>query len=426
MRRAAVITAIFLLARAAAPGAVSFRFYGAARTWVSSFRESLFNPGNRAVEFLGWRRGPLASLAATAEIEADALSLHWRLDLQGSAAQGESGVWRRELRIGQLFVQKDLSESWVLAVGRSIQRWGTGYVFNPTDVAAPERELGDPDNTERRAVGLDMVKLERFSATSSLAFCLLAGMEAQGRWRLTSPRLAFRFYKNIWDTDLSLVALFSREETPLLGLNVSRVFGERLEVHGELAAQQNSYQLYHPSLAESRLVSGGGPFLDFRRDDGELYVQGLVGFQYTFPGGILWVAEYYHRDQGYSLSEWRTLIGGVRGLNDMMSVPGGGPESAAALQGILTGLAAYSPKGTLRDYLVNYLQNLGAGAFEWRIGWLLNLADMSGVGFPEFRWTFRNGFTFFLRSYIFLGRGSSEFGAFPRSRTLEGGLRFRL
>jgi len=426
MRRAAVVAAIFLLARAAAPGAMSFRLYGAARTWVSSFRESLFNPGNQAVEFLGWRRGPLASLAATAEIEADALSLHWRLDLQGSAAQDETGAWRRELRIGQLFVQKDLSESWVLAAGRSIQRWGTGYVFNPTDVAAPERELGDPDNTERRAVGLDMIKLERFSAKSSLAFCLLARMETRGRWRLTSPRLAIRFYKNVWDTDLSLVALFSREETPVVGLNASRVFGERLEIHGEFAVQKNSYRPYHAVLAESRPVSGGGSFLDFRNDDGRLYVQGLLGFQYTFPGGILWVAEYYHRGQGYSLSEWRTLIVHIRGLNDEMSVPGGGPESGAALQGILTGLAAYSPKGTLRDYLVNYLQNQGTGAVEWRIGWLLNLADLGGVWFPEFRLAFRNGFTFFLRSYIFLGRGASEFGAFPRSRILEGGLRFRL
>ncbi|MCJ7587187.1 MAG: hypothetical protein MUQ00_04705 [Candidatus Aminicenantes bacterium] len=422
MRRAAVVATIFLLTRAASPGAVSFRFYGAARAGVSSFRESLFNPGNLAVEFLGWRRGPLSSLAATAEIESDALSLHWRLDLQGSAVQGESGAWRRELRIGQLFLQKDLSERWVLAVGRSIQRWGTGYVFNPTDVAAPERELGDPDNTERRAVGLDMIKLERFSATSSLAFCLLARMETRGRWRLTSPRLALRFYKNAWDTDLSLVALFSREETPVVGLNGSRVFGERLEIHGEFAIQKNSYRPYHAALVESRPESGGDSFLDFKKDDGRLYVQGLLGFQYTFPGGILWVAEYYHRGQGYSLSEWRTLIGHVRGMNAGLA----GPEAGPALEGILAGLAAYAPRGTMRDYLVNYLQNLGTGVVEWRIGWLLNLADMGGVWFPEFRLAFRNGFTFFLRSYIFLGRGTSEFGAFPRSRVLEGGLRFRL
>ena len=428
----AVLAALALRPPAASAG-TDARLFVLAKTWIVSFRDSTFNPGGLTVPALGWRRGPLSELDATAEFETDALSLHWRLDLQGSLGQRDDGSWRRELKAGQFYLQKDLSSSWLLAAGRSIQRWGTGYVFNPTDVAAPDRELGDPENDERRAVGLDLVKLEHYTAKSSLALCVLSRLDTRGAWRLESPRLALRYYINAWDSDLSFIALISRNETPVLGLNASRVFGERLEVHGEAAFQMNSYGLYH---AAALAAPAAGPLLDdFKRDDGKLYLQGLLGFQYTFPGDVLWVAEFYHRGQGYSAAEWGRVVDYVRGSNG----GGTGSEEATGAAGdalgrALSGLAVYSPKGALRDYLVNYLENLGAGAgagtgaagLAWRIGWLLNLADRSGVVFPELRLVLRSGFTFYLRSYIFLGGEASEFGAFPRSRTLEGGLRFRL
>ncbi|MBN1939541.1 MAG: hypothetical protein JW843_08140 [Candidatus Aminicenantes bacterium] len=393
----------------------SLRLFTLARTGLMSFRTTIFNPDGLAVRALGWKRGPLSFLGATAEFEADGAGFHWRIDFQGSAGQAEDGRWSGEARFGQFYAQRDIGDHWILVAGRSIQRWGTGYVFNPTDVAAPEREIGDPENTERRAVGNDLVKLEYFGASSSLAFCLFGRLETRGGLRLTRPRLAFRYYRSVWDTDISLVALFSKEDTPVWGMNFSRVFGERLEVHGEAAVQKNSYARYHAAVIDgAAAVAGADPFSAFKSGDGRLYVQALLGFQWTFPGGVHWVVEYYHRGQGYSDGEWRRLLGHIEGL----------PETGA-VEDVLWSLAAYGPRGTRRDYLMNYLQNLGDGAFQWRIGWLLGLSDGSGVLFPEIRWTPPGGFTFFLRSYMYLGGGESEFGALPRSRVLEGGLLFR-
>ncbi len=391
-------------------GRPSLRLVALARSGWTSFRTTIFNPDGQTVQALGWKSGPFSSLGATAEFEAEAAGLHWRIDLQGSAGQSDDGTWARSLRFGQLYAQKDIGASWVIVAGRSIQRWGTGYVFNPTDVAAPEREIGDPENSERRAVGTDLVKLEYFGASSSLAFCLFGRLRSGG-----GPRLALRYYRNVWDTDLSLVALFSQDETAVWGINFSRVFGERLEVHGEAAVQRNSYAPYHAAVIDGEAAASGiDPFSAFKSGDGRIYIQALMGFQWTFPGGIHWIAEYYHRSQGYSTEEWRRLIGHVE------ERPETGP-----VDDLLWSLAAYNPRGTRRDYLMNYLQNLDDGAFQWRIGWLLGPSDGSSVLFPEIRWTPPGGFTFFLRSYIYLGGGESEFGALPRSRVLEGGLLFR-
>jgi len=412
---------ISLIPRETAPraedsvGRPSLRLVALARSGWTSFRTSIFNPNGQTVRALGWKRGPLSRLGATAEFEAEAAGLHWRVDLQASARQADDGGWNHDLQFGQFHAQKDIGEHWVFVAGRSIQRWGTGYVFNPTDVAAPKREISDPENSERRAVGTDLVKLEYFGASSSLAICLFGRLETKDGLRLAEPRLAFRYYRSLWDTDLSLVALFSKEETPVWGMNFSRVFGERLEVHGEATGQRNSYERYHAAVIEGTAPGfGTDPFSDFKRHDGRLYIQALLGFQWTFPGGVHWVVEYYHRGQGYSSNEWRRLVDRVQNLE--------GPGAAGDL---LWGLAAYEPRGTRRDYLMNYLQNLDDGAFQWRIGWLLGPADGSSVLFPEIRWAPPGGFTFFARSYIYLGRRESEYGALPRSLVLEGGLLFR-
>lgn len=396
-------------------GQPSLRLVGLARSGWTSFRTTIFNPDGQTVRALGWKHGPLSFAGATAEFEAEAVGLHWRVDLQGSAGQSDDGRWTRSLRFSQFYARKDMGSSWILVAGRSIQRWGTGYVFNPTDVAAPEREIGDPENSERRAVGTDLIKLEYFGASSSLTFCLFGRLENGDGLRLAQPRLAFRYYHSLWDTDLSLVALFSKAETAVWGINFSRVFGERLEVHGEAAVQKNSYARYHSAVIDgSAVVAGIDPFSAFKRNDGRLYFQALLGFQWTFPKGIHWVAEYYHRSQGYSTKEWRRLVDHVEGL----------PETGA-VGDLRWSLAAYEPRGTRRDYLMNYLQNLDNSVFQWRVGWLLGPSDGSSILFPEIRWTPPGDFTFFLRSYIYLGGGESEYGALPRSRVLEGGVLFR-
>jgi hypothetical protein len=399
---------------------MDWRTFGFYKATYQSYRSNLFNPKNRSVEFLGYRKGPDYSFSQYLSLQADFLSLQWQIDVMGKGEYTDR--WENDLEVKQFFFQRDLLENWILVAGRSIQRWGTGYAFNPTDVVAPEKELSDPDNTEKRAAGNDMVKLEYFGETYSVALCYLTKVDIGSKIRTEGSRLAFRYYKSLWDVDLSFISLFNKEEPPIWGLNFSSVIGERLEIHGEVSTQRGSYHRYHRAVREEEILYMEDPSTDFKRNDHRFYNQTLMGFQYTFPENILWVAEVYHQDQGYTKDEWDRMMGYLHFLNAQLDTP----LEDLAEGNLLWCLNVFSPKGAMRDYLMNYLDIPIHENVELRTTWLINIHDFSQVFIPEIKITLGNRFTFYSRSFIFQGRDETEFGELFESYATEGGVRFRL
>lgn len=397
---------------------VDWRMYGFYKGYYQSFRSTLFNPENRSVDFLGYRKGPDYSLSQYFSLQTEFLSLQWQVDMMGTAEY--TNDWNGDLGVKQLFFQKDLFKNGILMAGRSIQRWGTGYAFNPTDVVAPQKELSDPDNSEKRAAGSDMVKIEYFGETYSIAACYLTKVETGSRIRMEGSKLAFRFYKNLWDVDVSLITLFNRDETPILGVNFATVLGERLEIHGEVSAQRGSYWMVHRAVSEPYTLYEENPLTDFRKNDNRLYKQVLLGFQVTFPKNILWVCEYFHRDQGYSREEWKWIISYVRFLNAQLE----SLYEEVAFGNLIWSLNVFSPKGAMRDYMMHYISIPIFKDVELRCTGLMNLSDFSRVLIPELNVGVGNRFTFYARSFIFQGTEEAEFGALFQSYALEGGVRF--
>jgi len=399
---------------------VDFRTYGFYKGTYQNYRPTLFNPDNRSVEVLGFRKGPDFSLSQYVSFQADFLSLQCQIDMMGRMEYTD--YWEGDLKINQFFFQKDLFENWILVAGRSIQRWGTGYAFNPTDVAAPDKELSDPDNTEKRAEGHDMVKLEYFGESYSLALCYLTRVDIGSAIQTEESKLAFRFYKNLWDIDLSFISLFNIEESPIWGVNFSYVIGDRLEFHGEASVQKGSYLAYHRSNGEENTLYLNMPFKTDRKNDSMTYSRYLLGFQYTFPGNILWVAECFHQDQGYSKGEWHRLINHVKFLNSQLATP----NELLAEGNLLWSLNVFSPKGSMQNYLMNYLDIPIGRSIGLRTTWMMNLDDFSFVLIPELHMNLGKLFSLYSRSYIFQGKSESEFGELFQSYFIEGGLRFRL
>ena len=96
-----------------------------------------------------------------------------------------------------------------------------------------------------------------------------------------------------------------------------------MEIHGEASTQKGNYQMYHETLRTGNELFDHYPFSDYRRNENRLYNRFLLGFQYTFPGNILWICEYYHQDHGYSMSEWKRLINYAKFLNSQLNTPYG-------------------------------------------------------------------------------------------------------
>ncbi len=397
-----------------------WRFLTLYKNYYTCFRESGFNPANRAMKALGYTNGPHGFLFQHLSLQTEVLSLQWQIDILGSLKY-ENNKWDNTVDIKQFYFQKDLSSNLMFMTGRTILRWGTGYAFNPTDVVAPNKRLIDPENREKLAKGNDLVKLEYFGESFSLAFCYLTTIvmeSSPGKWE---SRLAFRFYQNLYGMDVSLIGCLNKEESPIWGANFSAVTGDRLEVHGELSAQQGSYTCYHQTIGHDNRLFTENPLSDFRRNDNNYYCRYLAGFQYTLPGNILWIAEYYHQDQGYSKGEWKSIMEQQEFTRSYLK----SSWDELAEGNLLWSLNVFSTKGAMRDYFMNYVQIPVNRKLDLRSTWLLNLIDGSFVLIPEVNMQIGNHFTFYARNYIFQGGGKTEFGEFFQSFSVEIGIQVK-
>jgi len=391
------------------------RFLGFYRVEFPSYRESIFNPENEAVRAMELTSGPHWSFTQYAGLMFKALSLDWRIEASLQAAKSPGGRWTSDVTFHQVSVQKDFGGRFSVLAGRSIQRWGTGYAFNPTDFAAPAKAIKDPENREMREVGRDLVKLEYFGDSFSVALCGLAPLAGEtGGWR---P--ALRAYANIGHVDLTGVVLARPGKSWLWGGNFAVAIGAGLELHGEIALQKGSEEAYHPAALGATELYAADPVGSMKAGDGKTYVQALLGFHNTFAGNVFWVSEIYHRGQGYSASEWN----GVLGYLDFLSGQKALVPDELVLANRLWCLRVFSANGSMRNYWMNHLRVPLARKGGLSVTQLLNLADGGMVLIPEASWTAGNRFTFYGKSSIFLGGGRSEFGSFFQSSAWEAGLR---
>lgn len=399
--------------------AIDWQTFGLYRGTYHQYRETLFNPDGFTVDQLGFKKADYY-FSQYLGLNGRFLSLDWQFDMLGTSAYDKN--WNHNLRVKQLYFRKDFFQNWDIMVGRSILRWGTGYAFNPTDVVAVQKELSDPDNVEKRTPGTDLVKLEYFGANYSAAIVYFAKLKLDKKFALNDPRMAFRFYKNFWGLDLSLVSLLNQNERPIWGGNFSCVIGDRLEIHGEIASQKGSYQLYHRAIDNPNTFYTEDPLQPLKKNDHRFFNQYLVGFNYTFPKNINWILEYYHQDQGYSRAEWQRVIDHVKFVSNYFDTPFG----ELAKGNLLWSLNVFSSKGAMRDYFMNYVNVPILKNLEFKSTVLTNLNDGSMVIIPQIDFTLKNSFTFYGRSFIFEGKKTSEFGELFRSFSIEGGLRFVL
>lgn len=195
-----------------------------------------------------------------------------RVKLRGDASDRAD----ERLSLGEAFVQMRAT-SWLdLGAGRIIDKWGTGYGWSPTAFVGPSKNPTDPNDRRSQYEGTDMIYAGAFVKNTSLSF-----------YALRHGAIAARAYRLIEGTDVSLALRRDRAGTRA-GVSLSRVFGDALEVHAEVARSQTT-------------------------------IQAVAGAQYTI-GDTNLVVEVYHGTDGLTRGQWdrfRQLVesGDLRGAN---------------------------------------------------------------------------------------------------------------
>jgi len=238
--------------------AETFRFFG------STGAEAQFSPANEASPLnpsnvLGV---PYTTNSADAALYADAktdrVKAHVKLRADASDRAAD------HLQLGEGFVQANLRPWLDVTAGRVIEKWGTGYAWNPVAFVSPQKNPTDP--TDRRAAyrGVDMLRADAFVRDTNVSFYALRGGGE-----------AARVYRLVVGTDVSLHVRRDASGTQQ-GVSAARVFGDALELHGEATRRHL-----------------------------------LLGGQYTFAANVNVVAEVYRSGDGLTEAQWRAFRDGA-------------------------------------------------------------------------------------------------------------------
>lgn len=232
----------------------TFRFFG------SLGGESQFSPANTDSPLNPHNVAglPYTTNSADAALYADAKTERIKAHVKLRADASDRGADR--VQLGEGYLQANLRPWLDLTAGRVIEKWGTGYAWNPTGFVSPQKNPTDP--TDRRAAyrGVDMLRADAFVRGTNLSL-----------YALRDRAVAARVYRLVGGTDVSLHFRRDRDGTQQ-GVSLARVFGDALELHGEATRRHL-----------------------------------LLGGQYTFPANVNVVAELYRSGDGLTESQWRAF-----------------------------------------------------------------------------------------------------------------------
>ena len=290
---------------------------------------------------------------------------HWRFSSSlAGLAETQDGT-HEQLRVRETyaaFTAGDLD----LTVGKRILRWGVGYAFTATGVLDPPRVATDPTDRLNLNEGREMGEADWVAGkqefTAVWASAGLVGKPQPG----ARDTAAFRYGVMAGGFDTAVIVAHDSGSTTLTGVNFTRVLGDAMEIHGELAWRQQAAV--------------------------------LVGGKYTLRSGWSAIAEFYTPpNTGY----YR---------------PAGMPASADRQEyGFLR-----VGKSRLREL---------PGWKEWDVtaSLVANLVDGSRIGVFDLVRRIGNSFSAYLHAETPRGRPRrSEFGAIPYSALVSIGATFHM
>jgi hypothetical protein len=191
---------------------------------------------------------------ATSFFEAASDDKRWKVRAKLRAEVSDRAADRGE--VGEAFVQFAATDWLDVTAGRVIEKWGTGYGWTPTAFVGPARNPTDPNDRRSAYRGRDMVRADVFVKETNISLYALEGGD-----------VAARAYRLVRGTDVSLVVRNND-----VGLSLSRVFGDALELHAEIARTEHT--------------------------------RAVIGGQYTFSNNTNVVVELYHGTDGLTAREW--------------------------------------------------------------------------------------------------------------------------
>ncbi len=320
-----------------------------------------------------------------------------------------SNEWRRDatsqLEVSELSFKYSVT-SWLdLRIGRQIERWGTGYAWNPTGVVNPHKNPADPTDRRNMFRGVDMVAADVFVKGWDITLMGVPGVDWTGKSgrHLLSTGWAARAYRLVDGVDVAFTASGGNGLPNSRGLSVARVFGNALELHGEAAYVSDSV----------RLLPRSGDVVPLRRPHAEV----LLGGHYTFRNNINVVGEFYHTGQGLDAREWGDFRAFAESADTRLQ------------EGLLTPFSTantgFTPLQMSKNYsFLRMFWPLKLNKVEVETIVINSLRDGSALVRPAVQWKVARDLSVYCIYSEFVGNAQTEFGHIQIRRSADIGIRY--
>ncbi|MGD0012985.1 MAG: hypothetical protein ABSD56_00965 [Bryobacteraceae bacterium] len=172
------------------------------------------------------------------------------LIVQPSFAWRRADRWRASVSLagitstyGQTHSQLRVKEAWAgitlgdldVTLGKRILKWGTGYAFTPSGVLDPPRRPTDPTDRLNLNEGRELAMAEYVHGRHALTAAWATGGLLDTHRPDLRETAAVRYNTLVGGFDAALIYAHERGRPGFYGANFTRVVGEAVEVHGELA-----------------------------------------------------------------------------------------------------------------------------------------------------------------------------------------------
>ncbi len=183
----------------------------------------------------------------------------------------------------QLYVHHTFSINHSIDVGKKTLKWGKGYFFNPAAFLDRPKDPTQPENAYEGYVMIDYSYNKSFEGDLKnlqldLIYMPTTSQVNNDYYHGQSSNLSAKLYLLYFDTDISLIYLYSDAQKDKFGLTFSKNLKSYFEVHGEYAKEIGGYYSY------------------------------LLGLKYVTQNDITILSEYYYNSEGLTVDEIRSSI----------------------------------------------------------------------------------------------------------------------
>lgn len=292
-------------------------------------------------------------------------------------------------------------------LGEEIVSWGTAYAWNPTNVLVAQRNF---QNWTGERIGLQLARVQYFPL-QNLAFTGVTVLDNKNKIN------AIKTYILTDDTDLNFSLSGGNDHKAKPGFSFARVFGEDLEIHGEIAFQKGSDRYFPKLLIPTQEIYA---LEKTKYDDNVIYSWLVMGGQYTTSRNTNIIFEYYYNGDGMNANEYELFKEAVQACNSNKRYAH--PISPNPWLGFLLDYASNYFFANLRQ---NYLfmritQTDMFNKIDTSLMSFYNVDDRSMLVMPEITNKLNNHINIYSNSSFFVGENDTEFGGLYNNKVTLG------